>query len=611
MHTHTHRHSTVRLLLAVAGLLTLLLATPVLARTSTPPRPTSTAQSSRAAPDNAARYLILFVADGWGPNHIAAANSYSGDAPAYQAWPRRWLSTYPANGDYDPARAWTEFDYVNHGYTDSAAAATALYTGVKTQNGRIDVTVESGQRLTAISEEARVLGMATGAVSTVYISHATPGAWSAHNDARGNGFAISDEMLWGDPHTTGSDAPGYAGGHGLTLPPLDVAIGAGHPHWKGGLYVNQAIRDKLAAESGAPGAFTFVERITGSADGGERLLGLAQMAGVTRLVGLFGGAGGNIEYRRADGAGHDPENPTLAEMSAAALAVLARDPEGFALMIEGGAVDWGAHKNDMDRMVGEMIGFNQAVQVVIDWVEDESNGSSWRNTLIIITGDHETGYLTAGPQQFPDRPLGPINRATLALEKEIAGSGRRASWDDANGNAEIDAGETVYWAWNSGIHTNTLIPLYAKGVGAGRFDDDISGVDPVRGPYLDNTAVRQAMDVLLEAPLDPLWLPLVYTTRLPAPDVDAPPVQALAPPLFAISPQTSSPAMPAGPESVLATPTFEDDIAALVNQERWDNGNLPPLKHESILHSVAHDHSVDMAEDDYVMHCDPDTGLEP
>ncbi|HEY53670.1 MAG TPA: CAP domain-containing protein [Caldilineae bacterium] len=98
---------------------------------------------------------------------------------------------------------------------------------------------------------------------------------------------------------------------------------------------------------------------------------------------------------------------------------------------------------------------------------------------------------------------------------------------------------------------------------------------------------------------------LQTTTPIPTPN-------RLPPPLFASAPAAELALPPErGQTSSQATPTFEDDIAALVNQERWDNGNLPPLKHESILHSVAHDHSVDMAEDDYVMHCDPDTGLEP
>lgn len=168
-------------------------------------------------------------------------------------------------------------------------------------------------------------------------------------------------------------------------------------------------------------------------------------------------------------------------------------------MVEGGAVDWAGHANNMDRMIGELLGFNEAVQAVIDWVDDPHNGSNWDNTLVIVTGDHETGYLTAGPGVFPDQPLGAVNSSTLALEKELAGSSRRASWQDGNGNDEIDAGETVYWAWNSSSHSNSLIPLYARGAGADMFAGYVAGTDPVRGAYLDNTAVYQVMHAVVRS----------------------------------------------------------------------------------------------------------------
>ncbi len=133
--------------------------------------------------------------------------------------------------------------------TDSAAAATALFTGTKTGNIRINVSEDGLTRLTSIADKARNVGKAVGAVTTVYISHATPGAWLAHNDSRGNGFAIADEGLWGNPNTTGtlSNSPYYGGSHGSTFPPADVVIGAGHPDWDGGQYVNSAMRDKLGS----------------------------------------------------------------------------------------------------------------------------------------------------------------------------------------------------------------------------------------------------------------------------------------------------------------------------------------------------------------------------
>jgi alkaline phosphatase len=258
-----------------------------------------------------------------------------------------------------------------------------------------------------------------------------------------------------------------------------------------------------------------VERLPGSPNGGARLLAAADNPAVRRLAGLFGGTGGNLEYRLADGSGHNPENPTLAEMTVAALHVLNRHPFGFVLMAEGGAVDWAGHNNHMDRMVGELIGFNVTVQAVIDWVEDQTNGSSWQNTLVVVTGDHETGYLAAGPDVFPNQPLGGVSPATLGLERQIAGSSRRASWDDTDWDSAIDPGETVYWAWNYGSHTNSLIPLYAKGPGAELFASLTVGTDPVRGPYIDNTSVFAVLHAAFEPPQEIIYLPTVLLANSP------------------------------------------------------------------------------------------------
>ena len=218
-----------------------------------------------------AKYVILMIADGWGYKPIEAANLYAGNTPIYQSWTHYAMSTFPLGGSYTPTTLTTPFSYVQSGYTDSAAAATALYTGIKTANGRISVDSD-GNRLYAITEKARLQSKAVGAVTTVQISHATPGAWEAHNDARGNGYAIADEGLWGDPATTGASTDlGYGGAHGPTLPGLDVVIGGGHPGWNTS-YLNVAMRNKLLAEGAASQSFAFVERVAASEDGGSRLL---------------------------------------------------------------------------------------------------------------------------------------------------------------------------------------------------------------------------------------------------------------------------------------------------------------------------------------------------
>jgi len=459
------------------------------------------------------KYVILMISDGWGINHMEATAGYTGVKPVYGSWDEYWVSTYPAGGGYDPGLAWSDFDYVRKGATDSAAAATAMYTGRKTKHSYLSVSPD-GERLATIAERARALNMAVGAVTTVQISHATPGAWYAHNEYRFNSYAVAEEGLFGDPQATyrewdWKEKAGhlcqtlfhwiprsrkvcedlYAGDRGKSEP-IDVLIGSGGRGHSGESYLNEHIIERLRRESSEPGKHTLVEAADGL-DNSERLKDAAMNDKVRKLVGIF-----DFNYRLADGSGHDADNPTLARMAEAAITVLDRNPSGFVLLIEGGAVDFAGHDNNMDHMIGEQIDFDNAVEAVVDWVKDPDNGSNWDNTIVIITGDHESGYLTGGPGVFPDRPLGEVSDRTISLEKEVGDSRCRASWEDRDGNGRIDKGETVYWAWNAcraSAHTNVLVPLYVKGVNAGVFEKFENHKDPVRGPYIDNTDVFRVM----------------------------------------------------------------------------------------------------------------------
>lgn len=465
-----------------------------------------------------AKYVILMISDGWGIKHLEATGKYADHRPVYRSWSSYCMSTFPAGGSYDANLAWSDFDYVKSGATDSSASATAMYTGLKTKPSMLSVSPE-GQRLFTIAEKARMFNMVVGAVSTVQLSHATPGAWYAHNDYRFNSYAIAEEGLFGDPQATYGKWDWkqrarhfaqtvfkwlprsrklfkdlYSGDHGHSQP-VDVLIGADGTGYSGESYLNDYIRERLRKESSQPDKHIFIESVEGE-DNGGRLMELSENSNITRLVGIF-----EHSYRLADGSGYNPENPTLAEMTTAALKVLGRNPSGFVLLVEGGAVDFAGHDNNMDRMIGEQTEYDEAVQAVVDWVEDPSNGSNWNNTLVIVTGDHETGYLTAGPGVFPNQPLGEVSERTISLEKEVKGSCCRASWEDNNENNMIDNGETVYWAWNTSSHTNNLVPLYAKGLDSALFANFAINIDPVRGAYVDNTDVHKVMDAVISVPI--------------------------------------------------------------------------------------------------------------
>ncbi|NJL30612.1 MAG: PEP-CTERM sorting domain-containing protein [Phycisphaerales bacterium] len=161
-------------------------------------------------------------------------------------------------------------------------------------------------------------------------------------------------------------------------------------------------------------------------------------------------------------------------------------------MIEGGAVDWAGHANQLDRMIEEQIDFDNAVTEAVAWVEANSN---WNETLIIVTADHETGYL-------------------------MGASDGSAGFMDVNGNNQFDAGVDYAHlknngagnlpgaSWYSGNHTNQLVPLFAKGAGAELFNNYIVGTDAnldnyyglaangwtgFDGKYIDNTSIYSVM----------------------------------------------------------------------------------------------------------------------
>jgi alkaline phosphatase len=461
-----------------------------------------------------AKYVFVFIGDGMGANQLEAANLYTTQIPTYQSWSQSWMATYPYGGSYDPLQAWQNHNYVSLEPTDSAAAATALFSGMKTTNGKVNVSPDSSMRYQIITESARSRGYAIGAVTTVPISHATPAGWFAHNSSRSNGFAIANEGIWGNPNTTGTPSlPFYDGGYGVTFPPVDVMIGGGHPSWfsNNNNYVDEAILTKLSIESGVSGKPVFVQRIANHPDGGARLLTTASASATRKLVGIFGGSNGDFEYQLADGSGREPENPTLAEMTQAAIEVLQRNPFGFLLLVEGGSIDHAAHANNMNELIGEVIGFNEAVQTAINWVEDPNTPSNWENTLFIVTADHETGYLTKAPDEFANVPLGMVTPTTIAMEKVISSTGRRASWQDLDSDSEIDPTEEVYWTWNSGGHTNSLVRFFIKGQGSDKLGLFLTGYDTVRGAYLDNTSVFNLIqNVLLQTHHN--YLPFITTT---------------------------------------------------------------------------------------------------
>jgi alkaline phosphatase len=154
------------------------------------------------------------------------------------------------------------------------------------------------------------------------------------------------------------------------------------------------------------------------------------VAGGHRLLGFFGCESGHLPYQTADGR-FDPtrgsksaeryspadlqENPTLAEMTAAALDVLEHNPNGFWLMVEAGDVDWANHDDNIDNAIGAVFSGDDAVKVITDWVDSHD---AWGETALIITSDHGHLFHLVDPEALAGAPPRDRNQiATVRTEK--------------------------------------------------------------------------------------------------------------------------------------------------------------------------------------------------
>jgi alkaline phosphatase len=285
-------------------------------------------------PDSEVRNVIFCIGDGMGPNHVALArhDAVGDDKKLY-------LERLPIRGEVTTRSA-------DRAVTDSAAAATALACGVKTDNGMIGVAPDKTP-YSSILELLRKKGWRTGLTVTSAISHATPAGFAAHVDSRNKQNEIAPQMLANR---------------------VDVMLGGGRKFW------SDDLRDQATAAG-----YQIVEN--------RDLMATLKPAPV---IGLFAD----------DGLTTFSPEPSLAEMSYTAMTLLsAPGKEWFApqpkffLMIEGSQIDWAAHANDTDAMVRQILLFDMAVREAIEFAQRD------RHTLVIVTADHETGGLTLTPDE--------------------------------------------------------------------------------------------------------------------------------------------------------------------------------------------------------------------
>ncbi len=323
--------------------------------------------ASASAPP--AKNIIFFLGDGLGINTMTAARIYAVGEDGNLVL------------DSLPESAFVKTFSRDAQVTDSAAAMSAYMTGVKVNNGVISMAADTasgracvgGKPVPTLLEMAVRAGRATGVVTTTSVTDATPAATYAHGCHRRQYSAYAAAMV-----------PGGAGYNGALGKGIDVVLGGGSEHFTpreaGGERTDG--RD-LLAEMGAAGYAL--------ADTPEKLAQLSAQQGgpAPRVLGLFSRTDLRFDAKR------DPaRQPSLEQMTTSAIDLLARAPNGFFLMVEGGLIDHALHANDARSALDETAAFDRAIGAAIARMRVLDPGL--KNTLIVVTADHDHTLLLNG-----------------------------------------------------------------------------------------------------------------------------------------------------------------------------------------------------------------------
>lgn len=335
-----------------------------------------------------AKYVFYFIGDGMGVNQVNGTEMYLAEQEGRIGVKPLLFTTFPV------ASVATTFSATNS-VTDSSAAGTALATGEKTYNGAIGMDDEKNV-LQTVAEKAKKAGKKVGITTSVSVDHATPAAFYAHQPNRSMYYEIA-----------------------LDLPKAGFDFHAG-----GGFLKPATTADKKAA----PSIFPILEEAGYTiARGLDEYKAKAADAKKMILIQKEGAQPSCLPYAidRKEG------DLTLAEITESAISFLTKgNNKGFFLMVEGGKIDWACHSNDPATVFEEVIDMDNAVKVAYEFYKKHP-----KETLIVVTADHETGGLGLGTGKYELHLKSLLNqkqsqdllsKAITDLRKEKSG---RASWE--------------------------------------------------------------------------------------------------------------------------------------------------------------------------------------
>ncbi len=337
-----------------------------------------------------AKNVIIFVGDGMSVATVTAARILDGQVRGVDG------ESNSLTVDTFPYLALAKTYSHDGQVSDSAPTATAMVTGVKTNNGVIgvntnvkqgDCAAEAGNTVTTLFEMAEEKGLATGVVSTARITHATPAASYAHTANRD----------WENSATEGctdiaQQLVNWAVGDGF-----EVALGGGRsnflpaeaadPEDDGAKGSRKDGLDLTAAWTAKSNQHAYVWDAKG--------LNALDMAAGPKVLGLFERS--HMEYE-ADRTNDTAGEPSLAELTTFAIERLKQDEDGFVLMVEGGRIDHAHHAGNAYRALHDALAFDAAIKAALEATNRE-------DTLIVVTADHShtltiNGYPSRGNPIF-------------------------------------------------------------------------------------------------------------------------------------------------------------------------------------------------------------------
>ena len=371
--------------------------------------------------DEKAKYIFLFIGDGMGYNHVAATESYLSYKEGKLGGYMLTMSHFPYFG---MATNYSANSYI----TDSSASGTAIASGQKVNNYAMGITPDN-QPVKSMAYDLQEDGYKIGIVTTVPVNHATPGAFYASSPSRNDYYDISKQIV----------KSGF-----------DFFAGSGFLDFKGPKGEYQAI-DTYLEKNGYEVSYGIKE-FWSEAEGKDKMI-LCQESNRAESAGEYISSGAIAE------------DAALCELLQCGMEYLG-DKEPFFIMCEGGDIDWGGHGNKIMPVVTTVIAFDNAVKAAFEFYKKHP-----KETLIVVTADHETGGLSlgAGPE---------IDWKLLEEQWEKDGEQNNLGYME---NKDLNRKASI--GWTTGSHTGAPVPVFAIGKGAEKFSGRMDNTD-IKGKIL-------------------------------------------------------------------------------------------------------------------------------